>query len=130
VSKNRILLIVSTIFLVVSIFFALSQKRSFNTSLANLKEEYIQIQHTAKLKELWSAKGIKSKLTKISTLVDNSKKERFLLKRNKADIAFKSLNEKELNKLLSKLAMLPLQFKKLMVERGGDNFKLECLCVW
>jgi len=129
-SKNSIFIVVATLFLIGSLTFDFNQKSKFGNSLKQIKNERAEIEHIASLQQLWSAKGIKSKLDKVLKLVSSNKKERFLVKRSKADIKLNALTDKELNKVLTKLAMLPVQFKKLLVTRSGEEFILECLCVW
>jgi ribosomal protein L17 len=129
-SKNTIVIALFSLFLAASILFSLSQKKSYEKSLKNLKEESIQVEHIAALQSLWKAKGMKSKIEKIIKLAPSSKIERFNIKRGSADIKLNSLTDKEFNKILTKLAMLPLQFKKLQIVRSGNQFILECLCVW
>ena len=129
-SKNAIIIALSALFLVASILFSVTQKKSYVNSLTNIKEESAQVEHIAALQQLWKAKGMKSKIEKIINTASKSKIERFNVKRGKADIKLNSLTDREFNKILTKLAMLPLQFKKLQIVRSGEQFILECLCVW
>jgi len=129
-SKNAIILALSALFLAASILFSITQKKSYEQSLTNLKEEHSQVEHIAALQQLWKAKGMKGKIEKIINRASKSKIERLNIKRGKADIKLNSLTDIEFNKILTKLSMLPLQFKKLQIVRNGDQFILECLCVW
>jgi hypothetical protein len=129
-SKSKILIALSILFLIGSVAFDFSQKKSFANSLQNIKDERTQIAYVADLKALWGAKGMKSKLTRVINSIPSSKKKNFLVKRNKAEIKLVSLSDRELNRVLSKLANLPLEFRKLSVVKSGDNFDLECTCVW
>lgn len=128
-NKNIVLLAISSIFLIASIAFSYMQKKSFNASLERVKQESIEVKEVASLQQLWKAKGIKSKINKILNPLPSSKKS-VIFERSKVNIKLKNLSDRELNKVLTKLSMLPVQFKKLQILRSGELFTLECLCVW
>jgi preprotein translocase subunit SecF len=128
-NKNIVLLAISSIFLIASIAFSYMQKKSFNASLERIKQEKFEVKEVASLQQLWKAKGIKSKIQKILNSLPSSKKS-LTFERNKVNIKLKNLSDRELNKVLTKLAMLPIQFKNLRILRSGELFTLECLCVW
>ena len=129
-SKNIILIAISTLFLLGAIIFDISKKSEFKNEIKNLKEESIEVKKVAELQNLWKGKGLKSKIEKIINTIPPSKRENYLVKRSKAEIKLNSLSDKELNRVLSKLAMLPIEFRKLQIVRSGDEFILECTCVW
>ncbi len=128
-NKNIIIIAISAIFLVASVAFSYMQKKSFNASLDRVKQESLEIKEVASLQQLWKAKGIKSKIQRVLNQIPASKKS-LNFKRGKVDMKLKSLSDRELNKVLTKLSMLPIQFKKLQILRNGEVFTLECLCVW
>ena len=128
-NKNLILITISSIFLIGSIAFSITQKDEFANSLERVKKESFEVNSIASLQQLWKAKGVKSKIQKILNPISSSKKS-VIFERSKVDIKLKNLNDKELNRVLTKLSMLPISFKKLQVIRKGEQFSLECLCVW
>ena len=130
ISKNVIALIVGLLFLIGSIFYSVSMKSSYKTSLQESKAKVDEIKKVASLQRLWKAKGEIKKINTILQSVPNSKKAGVTVKRSKAILNFKNLTDKELNKILTKLAMQPIQFKKLKISRSGENYSMECLCVW
>ena len=128
-NKNLILLTISLIFLIGSIAFSFTQKKEFANSLERVKKDTLEVNSVASLQQLWKAKGVKSKIEKILKPIASSKKS-LLFKRSKVEIKLKNLSDRELNRVLTKLAMLPISFRKLQVVRRGEQFSLECLCVW
>jgi len=130
VNKNLIVIALSLLFLIGAIFFSYTQKKSLEQTIKQVKEESLEVKRVATLSALWKGKGIKSKIERIINSISPNKKERFQIKRGKVEIKLNSLTDKELNRVLTKLAMLPLQFKKLQIVKSGDNFILECSCVW
>jgi len=129
-SRSRIVTLLAILFVVAGIFFAVYEKREYTKRLEEIKQESAEVKKIVALKTLWSAKGMQKRLKTLFSRVPKEKIERLKLERNKADIKINSLDEKEINYLLTKLAMLPLSFKKLTVVKGGNHFILETLCVW
>ena len=129
-SKNLLIVVVSALVLIASIGFSITQKRAYHKNLTEIKEQIAEIKSVAALQDLWKAKGIKSKIGRILNIVPNSKKVTTKIDRAKATLKFVNLSDRELNKLISKLAMLPIEFKDLKITRSNQNFSMECLCVW
>ncbi len=129
-NKNLIITVAATLFLIASIFFAVSQKRNFNKTVIEAKQEAKEINKVAQLEKLWKAKGMVGKLNRILNAIPSNKKPVLNIKRTKANFLLKNLNEREFNRVLSRLSSLPIRYKNLKVTRNGDNFTLECLCDW
>jgi hypothetical protein len=126
-NRGTILVLVALLFLGGSIAYNYKAKSSYQNeikSLASLKQEVL---YTKDLQRLWRAKGMKSKLEK--ALASFGSKQ-LKIERKKATLSAKNLSYTELNKMLNKLASLPLQFRDLIINRSGNNFNLECTCVW
>ncbi|NPA51185.1 MAG: hypothetical protein GXO02_06115, partial [Epsilonproteobacteria bacterium] len=79
---------------------------------------------------LWQAKGIYSKLQALTSTFPNSGRRAVRLERRKLALSLENLSDKELNRILGKLASLPIRFKQLDILRSNDKFRLECLCNW
>ena len=129
-SKGRIVTLLAILFVVAGIFFTIYEKREYAKRLEAVKQESAEVKKIVSLKTLWGAKGMQKKLHTLFQRVPKEKIERLKIERNKVDIKINSLNEREINYLLTKLAMLPLSFKKLIVVKSGNSFILETLCVW
>ena len=129
---NKILLIVSAalLILIASIAFDISQKRAYYQNQAKVQKDIDEIKSVAAMQRLWKAKGIKSKINRILNLIPANKRKNVKLSRSKAQLNLSNLSDRELNKVLSKLAMLPIEFKSLNIKRENQNYSLECLCVW
>ena len=130
ISKNVIALGVGALFLVGSIAYSVSMKNSYKKSVQEVKAQIAEIESVAALQKLWSAKGESRKINSILQTVPNAKKVGIDIKRSKASLNFVNLTDKELNRVLTKLAMQPIQFKKLKISRSGEKYSMECLCVW
>lgn len=130
ISKNAIAIGLSALFLIASVAYSMSMKKSYIKSTQEAKVQGSEIERVASLQKLWSAKGEIKKINSILKSVPENKKVGINVKRSKASLNFTELTDRELNKILTKLAMQPLQFKKLKIKRSGENYSLECLCVW
>jgi len=129
-SRSRLIIIVAILFLAAGVFFAYYQRWEYAKRLEVIKQESATLNKIAALKSLWAAKGMQKRLHTLFNRVPKEKIERLKITRNKADIKIVFLDEKEINYLITKLAMLPLSFKKLTITRSGNQFTLETLCVW
>jgi len=129
-SKNSIIIALSTLLLIVSLFYNVSQKKSYKKVSQEAIIENSEVTNVAQLQSLWTAKGITTKISNILKNIPNDKRAGTKLERTKAKLNFSNLADNELNKLLSSLAKLPIQFKNLNITRNGEKYSMECLCVW
>lgn len=129
-SKNFIALGVGALFLAGSIAYSITMKNNYIKSVQEVKAQVSEIESVASLQKLWSAKGEIKKINSILKAIPNAKKVGIDIKRSKASLNFVNLTDKELNRILTKLAMQPIQFKKLKISRSGEKYSMECLCVW
>jgi len=129
-SRDRLIMLLALLFLVASILFFFYQKKGYTKRFEEIKQEKIQVEKTAALKRLWSTKGMQKKLHNLFKRVPKAKVERLKIERTKVNIKLNSLSDKEINYLLTKLAILPVEFKKLNIVKSGNSFILEALCAW
>ena len=130
ISKNVIALGFGTLFLTGSIAYSISMKNSYVKSVQEVKAKVSEIESVAALQKLWSAKGEIKKINSILKALPDAKKVGIDIKRSKASLNFVNLTDKELNRILTKLAMQPVRFQKLKISRSGEKYSMECLCVW
>ena len=130
ISKNLLAIVLSGIFLVGSVVYSAAMKKNYTISTQEAKVQGSEIESVASLQKLWSAKGEIKKIKAILKSIPDVKKVGIDVKRSKASLRFTELTDRELNKILTKLAMQPVQFKKLKITRNGEKYSMECLCVW
>jgi len=128
-NKNTIIIALSTLFLIGAVAFSYIQKQNFFKELEDIKVQKQEIEQTIALQKLWKAKKVKSKIESALSFLKNDQKY-LKIDKNKAVVNLANLNEKELNRVLSKLASMPIQLKNLDIKKVGNNFTLECKCVW
>ena len=129
-SKNVLIVTLSTLFLIASTIYSYTQKKSYQKAVQEATIQANEIEQVAQLQKLWSAKGIIGKLNRVLQNIPSNKKAGSRVGRKKANLHLSNLTDKELNRVLSSLAKLPVQFKTLNITRDGEKYLLECLCVW
>jgi len=129
-SKNSLIIALSTLLLITGIFYSISQKRAYKKAVQEATTSANEIENVAQLQNLWGAKGVISKINRVLKSVSDNKKIGIKVDRSKAKLGFANLTDRELNKILSSLAKLPIQFKNLNITRSGEKYSMECLCVW
>ena len=129
-SKNLLIVVAALLILIASIAFDISQRRAYYQNQAKVQKEIDEIKSIAAMQKLWKAKGIKSKINRILNSIPANKRKNVKISRSKAELNLSNLSDRELNKVLSKLAMLPIEFKSLNIKRDNQNYSMECLCVW
>lgn len=130
ISKNVIALAVGVLFLAGSIAYSVIMQKEYIQSVKEAKAQASEVKSVAALQKLWSAKGEIKKVNSIIKSLPATKRAGVDIKRSKASLNFVNLTDKELNRVLTKLAMQPIQFKRLKISRTGDKYSMECLCVW
>jgi len=110
-SRNSIIILLATLFLIGSAFYSYTEQKSYIKTVKVVNKEKSEIQNVASLQKLWGAKGMISKINRVIQTIPNNKKNGVKVSRSKAILSFVNLTDKELNKLLSNLAKLPVQFK-------------------
>jgi len=126
-NRGYLIVLASILFLIGSIIFSNSAKKDYITQSQTIKQEVEEVLQTKDLQKLWRVTGIKTKLEKA---LANFKNKSLKIDRKKATLSANDLNYNELNKMLNKLASLPLQFRDLTINKIGEKFNLECVCVW
>ncbi len=128
-NKNIIVVLVAFVFALAALAFKYYQKNEFQKQVSQLEKEKKELFYIKELERIWSAKQIRMKVSQALANIEE-KKKRINFSRKKLTLFLNDLTDKEINLALSKLASLPLKFKDLKLQKSGENFKMECVCVW
>jgi hypothetical protein len=129
-SKNLIAVLIGAIFLIGSVIFSYTQKSGYFKASNEFKIEQNELKDIITLQRIWKAKGVKSKINSAISSLKKSQKLKVEIKKSKAYLSLANLNEKELNRVLSKLSSMPIKFESLDINKINDNFTMECKCDW
>ena len=126
--KNELIVVLSVVFLIGSYMFKHNSMTSMRENLNQTKSVVYDVQESVKLKQIWSTKGLVSKLNKIKSLANSPKV--WQLKSKKLIAKFDKLDARRLNLLLTKFVKLPIQIQTLKITKSGQNYTLELKCKW
>ena len=110
--------------------YHLHEKNRMETAISESQKGIAEIRETIALKQFWQSKEMKRRLSAIQSSVPGGKMTRFEIARKKLTLSAKELSGRQLNRLLGKIAALPLQIEKLQIKRLNDHYRLECRCKW
>ena len=129
--RNEFIILASLVILMISVMYKHNAINHLNSQIASTKKAIQEIEEAKKLKNLWYAKGMKSKLSKLKQEIPKNKIKRFKEGRKKVDIVLKKLESRELNKFMNELSKLPVRISRLKITKISANlYDMECLCKW
>jgi len=122
--------VAALVFMVAAGVFHLTQSRALEQTRQEVRQTRQELRETLALKSLWEARGIRDKLQELQKLLPEEKWESFRLKKRSLELSARRLSGRDLNRLMGKLGILPLQIRSLRITRENDDYRLECLCKW
>ena len=88
-----------------------------------------EIKEVIALKKIWSDPKISKKVEKLQTLIPASK-VKWSSKSKKVTANYKGLTAAELNNLVTKILNLPVEIKKLQIQKIASSYDVEFKCKW
>jgi len=129
--RNESIIIASLLILIISIIYKYSTLSKLENKIVSTKESIQEIEEAKRLKKLWYAKGINSKLSRLKSTVSSSKIKKFNKRNKRVNIVLKKLESRELNRFMNELSKLPLRIARLKIVKIATNqYNMECLCKW
>ncbi len=128
--RNEIIILAAAILLIISVIYKHNSISKLENARNETRVSVKEIDESKRLKSLWYAKGMKSKLNKLRKKVDSAKVVKFSIERKKVTIRLKNLRSRELNIFMNELAKLPVRISTLNISKAPKGYELECLCKW
>ena len=128
--KSVIVLALAILLLLGGVLFSHYSKKHYEEAVVESKKELNIINEVLYLQNLWGGKGVYKKLKKLIKDFPDSGRRMVKLERRKFTLSLDNLSDRELNRIVSKIASLPVQFIQLDILRSGQRYRLECLCKW
>ena len=97
---------------------------------ADAKRIIREIAETRALKNLWDGKGLGAKLLRLKTELPEKRVKAYEITKRKARIRIEGIEGRYLNRFLSRLGKLPVQFTDLSITRKAERYTMECRCKW
>jgi len=129
--RNESIVIASLIILTISIIYKYSVLHQLENQITATQKSIQEIEEAKRLKKLWYAKRVNSKLSKLKSTVPFNKIEKFKKRNKRVNIVLKKLESRELNRFMNELSKLPLRIARLKIVKISTNqYNMECLCKW
>ena len=128
--RNELIILLSVIILIISIIYKHHSISKFENAVNETRVSIKDIEESKRLKSLWYAKGMKSKLNKLRAKIDSKKIVKFSIERKKVNIKLRDLRSRDLNRFMNELAKLPVRISTLNISKSSNSYELECLCKW
>ena len=130
--QNELMIVLALLLLLGAVIFKFSSSTTLENKSAEATESISRMEDIDTMKKLWDKnKAISQKLALIEKQLGSSKATTFEVKKKKAHIILENLNGTELNKVVSKqIASIPVQIQEIVIDRSGENYRLELRCKW
>jgi hypothetical protein len=128
--QNELIVLVAFIFLLGGFLYQKRMSSLLDSSLNLSKTAATQITETKTLQNVWTTKGLKQKVAELQGKLLPMKTKQFEQKKGKLSANFVELTGQELNMISTKIASLPVHIEKLIINRSGDKYAMECQCSW
>ncbi|GEM_PF-2106357 len=128
--RNEVMVGVALLALIFAYLFKNVSRSHFDETRALVKRSVEEIEEAKRLKSLWHVGNMRKRVEALGSAVAPSKLSAFKIQRRKVTMFVKDLKASELNRLVNKIASMPLRIEKLSIERKNNGFTLECLCKW
>ena len=127
--KNELLVALSLLVLVLALSYKVAKVSQNEGTASTMGTSLYELEKIIALKKVWGNKKISKKVDKLKTLVPASKVQ-WQKKSKKLTAVFSSLDERELNKVVSTLLNLAVVIQKIELKRTETSYNLEFTCKW
>ena len=130
--QNELMIVLALLLLLGAVIFKISSSSTLESKSAEATQSISRMEDINTMKKLWEKnKAVSKKLMALKKQLGASKSTTFELKKKKAHIILENLNGTELNKVVSKqIASIPVQIQEIVIDRSGENYRLELRCKW
>jgi len=127
--QNELIVLAAFVLMFGGYLYKQSSSSSQVSDLSSTQSEISQIKEVIALRKIWSDKKITKKVDDLRKIVSSSK-VKWSSKSKKLTASYKGLNDGELNKLVTKILNLPVEIKKLNIQKTASAYNVEFKCKW
>lgn len=127
--QNELIVLIAFVFMFIGYIYKHGQISSQRESMAESQIALSEIKEVISLKKIWSDKKTTQKVDKLKALFPENKVH-WSKKSKKITASYEALNDKELNKLVTKILNLPIEIKKLHIKNVDSSYNVEFKCQW
>lgn len=127
--QNEWIVLAAFLLMALSFIYKNVQIASQQEMISGTKKTVQELKEVIALQKIWADKKTTQNVTKLQTLVPDSKLTWSSKKKN-VTASYKGLTSRELNAVTSKIMTLPVEIKKLAIDNKGTAYDLEFQCKW
>ena len=127
--RNELIVFVSLLFMLGGFFYKNSKISSGAEEMLHSKQIVKEFKELTSLQKVWANKNISKKIEKLKKIIPSSK-VKWSKKGKKLTVSYKSLNSKELNRLITTILSTAVQIQELKIVRNTLVYDVEFKCKW
>jgi len=127
--RNELIVFVSLFFMLGGFFYKNSKISSGAEEMLHSKQIVKEFKELTSLQKVWANKNISKKIEKLKKTIPSSK-VKWSKKGKKLTVSYKSLNSKELNRLITTILSMAVQIQELKIVRNTLVYDVEFKCKW
>ncbi|MEA2047189.1 MAG: hypothetical protein U9O64_01930 [Campylobacterota bacterium] len=127
--QNELIVLFALMFLLIGYGYKQNQCSSERDVMVQSRVALEEVKEVIALKKIWSDKKITQKVDKLKTLIPKNKMT-WSRKGKKVTASYKGLSDKELNTLVTKILNVPIEIKKMRINRVASSYDMEFKCQW
>ena len=127
--RNELIVFVSLLFMLGGFFYKNSKISSGAEEMLRSKQTVKEFKELTSLQKVWANKNISKKIEKLKKIIPSSK-VKWSKKGKKLTVSYKSLNSKELNRLITTILSMAVQIQELKIVRNTLVYDVEFKCKW
>ena len=127
--KNELIVAISLVLMLSTLLYKNNQISSRAQEMSNLKQTVTELKELVSLQKIWADKKVSKKVDKLEKIVPSSK-VKWSKKGKKLTAAYKDLDPKELNKLITNILSMAVQIQELKINRNDSSYDVEFKYKW
>ncbi len=128
--QNEWILLLALLVLLGGFLYQRGMRHKLEASLLRSQNAARQITEAKVWQEVWSTKGLKTKVASLKETVPSGKVKTFEQVKKKLTADFAGLSGQELNELATRIATIPVRIQEFAVTRAGTKYDVRCTCTW
>jgi len=127
--KNELIVAVSLVLMLSALLYKNNKISSRAQEMSHHKQTATELKELISLQKIWIDKKVSKKVDKLEKIVPSSK-VKWSKKGKKLTAAYKDLDPKELNKLITNILSMAVQIQELKINRNDSSYDVEFKCKW
>jgi len=127
--QKEIMVAGALLFAFASFIYKSVQHSSMAMENQRMVQEVAALEETVSLQKIWGDKRIVQKLESVKKMIPSSK-IKWTKQGKKLTMELHGLRPSELNNVVTKLLNIPIQIKRMKIEKKNDTYDMEFACKW